>query len=95
MAKENVYDATLGKFIEIEVDNKEEPNLEEKLLQFKKLERNALLQESDWILTFDSPLTEEQKTEATTYRQELRDLPAQSGFPNVEFPTKPSVLISN
>ncbi len=95
MAKENVYDATLGKFIEIEVDNKEEPNLEEKLLQFKKLERNALLQESDWVFTFDSPLTDEQKAEAVTYRQALRDLPSQSGFPNVEFPTKPSFLISN
>ena len=25
-----------------------------------------------------------------TYRQALRDLPAQSGFPDVDFPTKPS-----
>ena len=36
MAKENVYDASLGKVVEIEVDNREDPNLEEKLLQFTR-----------------------------------------------------------
>ena len=92
MATDNVYDASLGKFVEIEVDNKEEANLEEKLLQSKKLERNSLLRESDWTASTDSPLTDEQKTEATTYRQSLRDLPAQEGFPNVDFPTKPNFL---
>lgn len=92
MTKENVYDASIGKFIEIEVDNKEEPNLEEKLLQSKRLERTSLLRESDWTASTDSPLTDEQKTEATTYRQALRDLPAQEGFPDVEFPTKPDFL---
>jgi len=40
----------------------------------------------------DNSLTEEQKTEATTYRQALRDLPAQESFPDVEFPTKPDFL---
>ena len=92
MAKENVYDATFGKFIEIEVDNKENPHAEENLLQFKKRERTTLLQESDWTTSTDSPLTDEQKTEATTYRQALRDLPAQNGFPNIAFPTKPDFL---
>lgn len=92
MAKENVYDASLGKVVEIEVDNKEDPNLEEKLLQSKKLERTALLQESDWTTSTDSPLTDEQKAEAVTYRQALRDLPAQNGFPNIAFPTKPNFL---
>ena len=92
MAKENVYDASLGKVVEIEVDNREDPNLEEKLLQFKKLERNTLLNESDWTVLSDNSLTEEQKTEATTYRQALRDLPTQNGFPNIAFPTKPDFL---
>tara|TARA_R100001460_G_scaffold53325_3_gene92362 strand:+ start:4082 stop:4360 length:279 start_codon:yes stop_codon:yes gene_type:complete len=92
MAKENVYDASLGKVVEIEVDNREDPNLEEKLLQSKKLERTALLQESDWTTSTDSPLTDEQKAEAVTYRQALRDLPAQNGFPNIAFPTKPDFL---
>tara|TARA_B100000212_G_scaffold342581_1_gene330853 strand:+ start:14136 stop:14414 length:279 start_codon:yes stop_codon:yes gene_type:complete len=92
MAKENVYDASLGKVVEIEVDNREDSNAEENLKEFKKIERNTLLQESDWSLVSDSPLTDEQKTEATTYRQALRDLPAQEGFPNIAFPTKPNFL---
>ena len=92
MATENVYDASLGKVVEIEVDNREDPNAEEKLLQDKKLERTALLQESDWTASTDSPLTDEQKAEAVTYRQALRDLPAQNGFPNIAFPTKPDFL---
>jgi len=92
MAKENVYDASLGKFVEIEVDNREDPNAEENLLQFKKQERTVFLQESDWTTSTDSPLTDEQKSEAITYRQALRDLPAQNGFPNIAFPTKPNFL---
>jgi len=51
-----------------------------------------LLQESDWTTSTDSPLTDEQKAEAVTYRQALRDLPAQDGFPNIAFPTKPDFL---
>ena len=92
MAKENVYDASLGKFVEIEVDNREDPNTEENLLQFKKQERTVFLKESDWTTSTDSPLTDEQKSEAITYRQALRDLPAQNGFPNIAFPTKPDFL---
>ena len=57
-----------------------------------RLDRNILLKDTDWALTSDSPLTDEQKTEATTYRQALRDLPAQDGFPNIAFPTKPDFL---
>jgi hypothetical protein len=38
--------------------------------------RNALLRESDWTQVNDSPLTDEQKQAWATYRQILRDLPA-------------------
>jgi hypothetical protein len=40
--------------------------------------RNALLSECDWTQFADSPLTAEQKAEWATYRQALRDLPANS-----------------
>ena len=53
--------------------------------------RNLLLTNSDWTQYPDCPLNAEQKTAWTTYRQALRDLPAQSGFPlNVVFPEQPS-----
>ncbi len=92
MAQEQVYDVTNKKHITIEVDNKEDPNTLSNEINNKRVQRNNFLQESDWALASDSPLTDEQKTEATTYRQALRDLPAQEGFPNVEFPTKPDFL---
>jgi hypothetical protein len=40
--------------------------------------RNVFLRESDWTQFADSPLTAEQKAEWATYRQALRDLPANS-----------------
>jgi hypothetical protein len=50
-----------------------------------RAERDALLAETDvWVLPDRTP-TQEQ----LDYRQALRDLPAQEGFPDVEFPTKP------
>jgi len=49
--------------------------------------RNMLLLESDWTQVDDSPVN---KAEWATYRQELRDLPLQAGFPfDVTYPTKP------
>ena len=52
----------------------------------KRMERNKLLQETDWMACSDYTMSSAWKT----YRQALRDLPAQSGFPDVDFPTKPS-----
>tara|TARA_A100000171_G_scaffold15695_1_gene14120 strand:- start:4263 stop:4772 length:510 start_codon:yes stop_codon:yes gene_type:complete len=49
-------------------------------------QRNALLAETDWMACSDVTMSSAWKT----YRQALRDLPAQSGFPDVDFPTKPS-----
>ena len=52
--------------------------------------RNALLNQTDWTIMPDSPLSDSKKTEWKTYRQALRDVPAQSGFPNnITWPTEP------
>ena len=52
-------------------------------------ERQALLADSDWRLLEDSGVTN--KEEWKTYRQALRDLPANTTDPtNVTWPTKPS-----
>ena len=48
--------------------------------------RDTKLAECDWTQTNDSPVKDESKW--TTYRQALRDVPAQSGFPHtVTWPT--------
>ena len=52
----------------------------------KRKERNELLAETDWMANSDVTMSDAWKT----YRQDLRDLPSQSGFPDVDFPTKPS-----
>lgn len=75
------------------VDNKfikKDFSTTEEKTQIKRLTRDILLGESDWTQFGDSPLSDSKKTEWATYRQSLRDLPAQSGFPDVDMPTKPS-----
>lgn len=49
-------------------------------------ERDRLLAETDWMVTPDR-----QPSQAVIdYRQALRDVPQQSGFPdNIQWPTKP------
>lgn len=50
-------------------------------------QRNELLAETDWTQLSDSSVA----STWTTYRQSLRDLPSQEGFPyTVTWPTKPS-----
>lgn len=53
-----------------------------------KSRRNLLLQSSDWTQLPDVPL--ETKQAWATYRQALRDITTQEGYPfNVIWPTKP------
>lgn len=53
-------------------------------------ERNRLIAECDWTQLSDAPLNSLQKADWTQYRQELRDVPQQVGFPHeVVWPNKP------
>jgi hypothetical protein len=53
-------------------------------------ERNTKLTECDWTQLNDTPLDNAAKIQWTAYRQALRDVPSQAGFPhNVVWPTKP------
>lgn len=50
--------------------------------------RNKLLEETDSMMVIDRPNVNE--VEWRTYRQELRDITLQDGFPmNIIFPVKP------
>ena len=66
---------------------------EEKLANFR-IERTRRLNICDWTQLPDSPLSSTKKAEWATYRQALRDLPDQSGFPweadGMTWPTKPT-----
>mgnify|MGYP003638184968 CR=1 FL=1 len=51
-----------------------------------RLDRDKRLAETDWWATSDRTMTAEQ----TAYRQALRDITGQAGFPtNITWPTKP------
>ena len=53
---------------------------------FERSKRNVLLAETDWWATSDRTMTAEQ----AQYRQALRDIPDQAGFPtDITWPTKP------
>ena len=56
-----------------------------------RIQRNALLAQSDWTQLSDAPLSTVQKTAWAVYRQALRNIPEQSDFPNnVSFPESPN-----
>lgn len=57
-----------------------------KLSEEIRVERNALLAETDWWAVSDRTMTQAE----TDYRQALRDVPQQDGFPvNITWPTRP------
>lgn len=63
-------------------------NLREDLVKEIRARRDARLQESDWTQAADVPQATRDKW--APYRQALRDVPQQAGFPdNIQWPTKP------
>lgn len=55
-----------------------------------KQKRDDFLYKSDWTQIPNNPLTPEQQQAWAVYRQELRDVTSQSGYPfNVIWPTPP------
>jgi hypothetical protein len=58
-----------------------------KLADKSRAERDVLLAASDWTQVADAPVDQ---AAWAAYRQALRDVPEQEGFPaNVVWPTKP------
>lgn len=56
-----------------------------------RAERNKKLTECDWTQLGDCPLSDADKAAWSTYRQELRDIPGQSGFPwDISWPNTPN-----
>jgi len=67
-------------------EHREAERLEQAAEQVRN-ERDRLLRESDWAALPDVPASDAW----LTYRQALRDVPQQSGFPdNIEWPTPPN-----
>jgi len=60
---------------------------DEAIITLAREQRDLLLQQSDWTQVPDAPVN---ATSWATYRQALRDLPSQQGFPdNIVWPNRP------
>ena len=72
-----------------EIASLESTETTEQKAQSLRDKRDNLLRKSDWTQGADVPTS--LKSKWTDYRQNLRNLPAQSGFPDsVTWPTQPS-----
>lgn len=76
----------------------------ERYAQTVRSERNARISDTDCYVQLADmtvqkeskvareALTDEERAEVMTYREALRDMPAQKGFPFVEYPTMPACI---
>jgi len=73
-----LVDLSADEIAEIEARKKEaEDNLPTELANEARNKRNQLLAETDWTASSDVTMSDAM----TAYRQALRDVPAQEGFP--------------
>ena len=83
--KNTSFDIQTGKITETEISDT--PPTDKEALANLRSRRNKLLAETDYLALADNTLTDAMKT----YRQALRDLPANTADPQkVTYPTKPS-----
>ena len=69
-------------------------NSDEEQAEIVRARRNSLIEETDFLLMSDYPISEENLALLKAYRQALRDIPEQSGFPKTnEWPSKPEVIL--
>jgi hypothetical protein len=59
-----------------------------------RIRRAALLRSTDWTQGQDCQLSPEAKFAWAEYRQNLRDLPARTDFPNCPWPVAPALATS-
>ena len=68
------------------------PTTEEVAAQVRA-QRDAMIAETDYLMMSDYPISAEDKALVETYRQALRDIPEQEGFPSeVQWPVAPQCL---
>lgn len=75
----------------IELSTQEKQTIQDNKAASVRADRNRRLAECDWTQLSDCPLSDADKAAWSTYRQELRDIPGQSGFPwDISWPNTPN-----
>ena len=87
------HDYVSGNFTEINECPDWKIQLEKEVLSLDvRLERNRLLSDTDHLIQEDYPISDEKRQKIKVYRQALRDIPQQDGFPdNIVWPDKPVI----
>lgn len=89
---EITYRDKLAETIEANIDewiNEVKEKDYNEMAAYIRKERDSLLYATDKYIIEDYPISEEDKEKIIEYRQKLRDIPEQEGFPyNVAWPTK-------
>ena len=66
---------------------------EQEMASMVRSQRDAKLSATDYLVVPDYPISPEDLEAVKVYRQALRDIPEQSGFPkNVQWPVEPQFL---
>lgn len=93
--KEKQINDKAGNLQAITIEAIPQPTAEELLeqkAQSVRAQRDALLNKTDYLVQPDYPITAKQLAAVKTYRQALRDVPEQDGFPeNVIWPEMPDL----
>jgi len=78
--------ATDGESTKAEKETEYQARLDAASSAAVRKDRDGRLAETDWLALSDTTMS----SEWTTYRQALRDVPGQAGFPNsIDWPTEP------
>lgn len=93
-----------GYYTEANLPEHDDAFVTERYAQTVRSERNARISDTDCYVQLADmtvqkeskvareALTDEERVEVMTYREALRDMPAQKGFPFVEYPTMPACI---
>jgi hypothetical protein len=93
-----------GYYTEANLPERDDAFVTERYAQTVRSERNARISDTDCYIQLTDmtvqkeskvareALTDEERAEVMTYREALRDMPAQKGFPFVEYPTMPACI---
>lgn len=91
-------DSEIYKFIKTRIDSGElipnEPEIDlNSLASEMRAKRNNILSDTDYLIQPDYPISDADREAVKAYRQALRDITKQDGFPrNVVWPDKPEVV---
>lgn len=78
------------------IPEKTEEEKYEEACEAVRSKRDALISGTDYLMTSDYPIDEETRAAVSAYRQALRDVPQQDGFPYaIVWPEKPVITASN